>query len=149
MRARRLPEIDQLGRGIYSAAEALRLINFSRDKVISKRRVSSQTISRWLNGYDHQVKDALHYSPPLWRPDYANDDAPVLEISFRELIELRFIKTFRDLGLSLPTIRECFERAVEEVKDERPFSTQKFRTDGKSIFSDITKGVHEGELIDA
>jgi hypothetical protein len=57
-----------------------------------------------------------------------------LEVSFRDLIELRFVKAFRDAGLSLQTIRECFGRAIEAVRDERPFSTLRFRTDGKTIF---------------
>jgi uncharacterized protein (DUF433 family) len=69
-------------------------------------------------------------------------------LSFRDLIELRFVKAFRDLGLSLPTIRECFTRAVECVQDDRPFSTQKFRTDGRTIFLEITRDVNEGELLD-
>lgn len=141
-------KFDVLGRGIYGAGEALRLINFSRNPDVPKQSVSGKTISRWLNGYDYEVKGETRHSLPLWRSDYANDESEVLEISFRDLIELRFVKTFRDLGLSLPTIRECFTRAVEEVKDERPFSTQKFKTDGKSIFLDITRDINEGELID-
>ena len=111
------------------------------------RTVYRQTIARWLQGYDYQVGGERRRSDPLWRPDYANDDDQI-ELSFRDLIELRFVKSFRDLGLSLPTIRACFRRAVEEVQDERPFSTQKFRTDGKAIFLDITQNVGDGELID-
>ena len=42
---RKAPEIDALGRGVYSSAEALRLINFSCDQGISRRNVSGQTIS--------------------------------------------------------------------------------------------------------
>jgi uncharacterized protein (DUF433 family) len=148
MLKRKTPEIDALGRGVYSTAEALRLINFSRGQGIARRSVAGQTISRWLNGYDYEVNGEKRHSAPLWRSDYTNNDGAVQEISFRDLIELRFVKTFRDLGLSLPTIRDCFIRAVEEANDERPFSTQKFRTDGKTIFLDITRGVHEGELID-
>jgi hypothetical protein len=31
---------------------------------------------------------------------------------------------------------------------DRPFSTQKFRTDGRTIFLEITDNIREGELID-
>ena len=58
------------------------------------------------------------------------------------------MKTFRDLGIGLPTIRDCYRRAVEEVRDDRPFSTQRFRTDGKTIFLDITEKDHDGRMID-
>jgi len=71
-----------------------------------------------------------------------------LELSFRDLIESRFVKIFRDIGLGMPTIRLCFERAKEFIGDQRPFSTRKFRTDGKTIFLEITHDVAEGDLID-
>lgn len=143
---RRADDEQMLGRGVYGAAEALRLVNFRR-QAGRGNRLSRQTLSRWLRGYDFVVGEVAHRSEPLWTPDYVNDDG-LLEISFRDLIELRFVKTFRDIGLGLQTIRRCFERAVEAVKDPRPFSTHKFRTDGKSIFLDITDGMHEGELLD-
>jgi DNA-binding transcriptional MerR regulator len=146
---KRLTSADRevLGRGVYGAGESLRLLNFRKAEEAPSRAVSRQTVARWLRGYDYHVGGELRHSDPLWRPDYANDDGE-LELSFRDLIELRFVKAFRDLGLSLPMIRECFRRAAEEVKSERPFSTRKFRTDGKRIFLDVTADVGEGELID-
>jgi uncharacterized protein (DUF433 family) len=140
-------EPGAIGKGVYGAADALRLLNFRREPATPGRSVSRQTVARWLTGYDYKHGEETRHSDPLWRPDYANDD-DVLELSFRDLIELRFVKAFRDAGLGLPTIRACFERAVEEVRDERPFSTRKFRTDGRTIFLDITHDVREGELID-
>jgi uncharacterized protein (DUF433 family)/DNA-binding transcriptional MerR regulator len=142
-------DIDALGRGAYGAAEALRLINFQRRGAISRgiepRAVARNTVARWLYGY----RQGTTHSEPLWEPDYiATDEDHVLEVSFRDLIELRFVKTFRDVGLSLQTIRECFDRAVEAVEDPRPFSTSRFRTDGKTIFLEITDKVHEGKLLD-
>lgn len=132
--------VDALGRGVYGAAEAVRLVNFGR----RADAVSRRTLARWLRGYTHDGQR----SPPLWQPDYASDEENEIEVSFRDLIELRFVRAFRDLGLSLQTIRQCFERAVQEVKDERPFSTRRFRTDGKTIFLEIIDGVREGELLD-
>jgi uncharacterized protein (DUF433 family) len=138
---------DVLGLGVYGSSDALRLINFQRQEGAKARYVSASTIRRWLHGYDYAVRGEVHHSTPLWKPDYSNDN-DIIEVSFRDLVELRFVKAFRDLGLGLPTIRECFKRAVEEVRDERPFSTQRFRTDGKTIFLEITHDVSEGELID-
>jgi len=138
-------EPDALSRGAYSASEGLRLLNFNRTSSAT-RRVSRSTVSRWLRGYEFGPEGEGH-SEPLWRPDYQNDDN-LIELSFRDLIELRFVKAFRDIGLALPTIRECYQRAAEEVHDERPFSTQKFRTDGKTIFLEITEGIQEAKLVD-
>lgn len=140
------PEVA-LGRGVYSAPEALRLLNFHRSDGEPARPISRQTVHRWLHGYVFESTGSRRHSAPLWKPDYANDNGE-LEISFRDLIELRFVKAFRDFGLSMRTIRQCFESAVAEVDDARPFSTQKFRTDGRTIFLDITRDVKEGELVD-
>lgn len=145
MRKIERPEPDALSRGAYSAAEGLRLLNFSRTAG-TVRHVSRSTVSRWLRGY-HFGAEGEGYSEPLWRPDYQNDD-DLVELSFRDLIELRFVKMFRDYGLALPTIRECYQRAAQEVSDDRPFSTQKFRTDGKTIFLEITDGIKEAKLVD-
>jgi uncharacterized protein (DUF433 family) len=141
-------EDEALGRGVYGTAEALQLVNFQRlaDDAY-KRAISMQTITRWLCGYDYEVEGETRHLGPLWRPDYAQADK-LIELSFRDLIELRFVKTFRDQGLSLQTIRVCFGRAVEAVQDERPFSTRRFRTDGKTIFLEITSDIREGELLD-
>jgi uncharacterized protein (DUF433 family) len=132
---------DALGRGAYGAAQALRLINFRRSPLMSPCKISRKTVVRWLG-----AREPGH---ALWTPDFRpieNDDA--FDVSFRDLIELRFVKAFRDAGLSLQTIRECFGRAVDVVHDPRPFSTRRFRTDGKTIFFEITDGVREGELVD-
>jgi len=99
------PVDDVLGRGVYRAAEALRLINFRRRYETSTRTISRQTIARWLRGYDYVRDGVTHHSDRLWRPDYINED-DTIELSFRDLIELRFVKAFRDVGLSLPTIRD-------------------------------------------
>lgn len=137
-------EPDALSRGAYGASEALRLLNFSR--TTSSRHISRNTVSRWLRGYDFGP-DREGHSEPLWQPDYRNDN-DLVELSFRDLIELRFVKAFRDIGIGLRTIRACYERAAEEVRDDRPFSTQRFRTDGKTIFLEITEGLHEPKLVD-
>ena len=136
------------GKGVYGATEALRLINFQRQMPDGYHPVSRHTVGRWLKGYDYKVAGETRHSDPLWMSDYATGDEQDFEVSFRDLIELRFVKTFRDLHLGLPTIRECFARAIEMVDDPRPFSTQKFRTDGRTIFLEIINSLKEAEVID-
>jgi uncharacterized protein (DUF433 family) len=137
---------DVFGRGVYSPYDSVRLANFRLEANSSSSSLTSRTLSRWLQGYNIKSDGDIRYSPPLWELDYANDDG--LELSFRDLIELKFVKAFRDIGLSLPAIRKCLLRAADIVGDARPFSTQKFRSDGKTIFLDITNSVDEGQLVD-
>jgi uncharacterized protein (DUF433 family) len=64
-----------------------------------------------------------------------------IELGFRDLIELRFVSAFIDAGLGILTIRQCLNHAQEIVKDERPFSTHRFQTDGKTIFFEFVESV--------
>ena len=41
---------------------------------------------------------------------------------------------FLKAGLSLSTFRKCLEHARMEVHDDRPFSTRRFQTGGRTIF---------------
>ncbi len=133
---------DLLGLGFYGAMEGVRLINFQRQPK-DYRKVGPGTVRRWLEGY----KSGGKTHEPLWTADFKNPRGE-LELSFRDLIELRFIKAFRDAGVSLQAIRTCLERARQEVGQQRPFSTLKFRTDGKTIFSLITADIREGSMTD-
>jgi uncharacterized protein (DUF433 family) len=73
----------------------------------------------------------------LWRAQYGSEqDEPLL--GFRDLIEARVVRGLRTLGIGLPTIRRCLELASEFVNDTHPFSTRKFKTDGRNIFLEIT-----------
>jgi uncharacterized protein (DUF433 family) len=122
--------------GIYSPAEAAQMIG-----------MGAQTLRRWLTGYSFESEQASHTQPPLWKPQYANDDGEFL-LGFRDLIEARVVFALRKKGISLQTIRLCLDRAKLLVKDDRPLSTRSFKTDGKSIFLVITEGIDEPQLID-
>ena len=78
--------------------------------------------------------------PPLWRLQLPRFDRHV-ELGFRDLIELRFVTAFLNAGLSIVTIRECLDYARTCVDDERPFSTRRFRTDGRTIFFEIAEQI--------
>ncbi len=102
------------------------------------------TLRRWLQGYDHHDKTER----ALWEPQYdVESDEPLL-LGFRDLIEARIVHALRKKRIGLPTIRICMDRAREIVGAERPFSTRQFKTDGKTIFLEITRGLDDPELID-
>lgn len=124
-----------LGVGFYTAQEAARLLHIPVRNVI-----------RWLGGYTYRHKGELRESPPLWTPDLPDDNS--FELSFRDLIELRFIDAFTKAGVGLKVIRNCLAYARQEVESERPFSTQKFRTDGRRIFLDSIRASGDSELLD-
>jgi len=66
----------------------------------------------------------------------------VLELGFHDLIELRFVLAFLRQSVGLSVIRRCLDRARKIIGEERPFSTHRFRTDGKSIFLESLREAH-------
>ena len=84
---------------------------------------------------------------PLWRSELAMIDDQ-LEFGFRDLIELRFVKAFLDAGVGLFAIRNCLAYARNLVDDERPFSTRRFRTDGRTIFLESFDEAARADLLD-
>lgn len=106
--------------------------------------MSPTTLKRWLFGYSYEHHGPRTTQRPLWDPQYGVDqDEPLL--GFRDLIEARVVKGLRSLGIGLPTIRECLARASELVHDSHPFSTKKFKTDGRRIFLQVTDALIPGE----
>lgn len=127
---------DLLGRGMYSASEAARLL-----------RTSPRNVRRWLGGYSYKEGNIHHSVPPLWEPDLPQFGDAV-ELSFRDLIELRFVKAFLDKKIGLKAIRYCLDYARECVESDRPFSTSRFRTDGRTIFLESIEKSGEPKLLD-
>ncbi len=125
-----------LGVGVYTIPEAARLT-----------RVPAPSIRRWIAGYDYRREGVRRSSPPLWERDIAPvENAAAL--TFRELLEVRFVQFFRSHGVSWKTIRRAAECAAEIVQDSHPFSTKRFKTDGRSIFAEILKETGEKSLLD-
>jgi uncharacterized protein (DUF433 family) len=125
-----------LGIGYYTVPEAARLL-----------QMSSRTIGRWLGGYSYLDQGHRTHMAPLWTPQLPRLNGH-LELGFRDLIELRFVNAFVKAGLGLNTIRRCLDYARECVNDERPFSTRRFRTDGRTIFLDTLNQCGDNELLD-
>ncbi|ATQ67223.1 DUF433 domain-containing protein [Methylosinus sp. 3S-1] len=125
-----------IGIGFYTIPEASRLI-----------KTPARSIRRWLGGYSYKNDREVTEVPPLWTPQLPRFEDR-LEIGFRDLIELRFVRAFLDAGLGLKTIRDCLALARDCAKDDRPFSTRRFQTDGRTIFMESLELSGEGELLD-
>ncbi len=111
--------------------------------------MAPKTLRRWLIGYDHNSpNNPIKHEPPLWTPQYDPHADDGVYLGFRDLIEARIVHALRGKHIGLPTIRICIDRARKIVGQDHPFSTSQFKTDGKSIFLEITRDLDEPELID-
>src|SRR5690606_5900693 len=129
-------DVELFGVGSYTVSEAARLIG-----------TSAINISRWMKGYTYRRKEVEHRISPLWSSQWPIVDSH-LEIGFRDLIELRFVYAFVEAGVGLLAIRNCLEYARECVADERPFSTRRFQTDGRTIFLESIERSGEAQVLD-
>ena len=74
--------LQLIGVGLYSLPEAARLLG-----------ASPASVRRWIGGYGYTLGDRIRSVPPLWNMDLPMFDEQFV-ISFRDLIELRFVKAF-------------------------------------------------------
>lgn len=121
-----------IGIGLYTPAEAAKLV-----------QVSSAKILRWLRGHEISGK---HYDP-LWEPQVNLGDQGIA-LGFRDLVEIRVAAAFIERGLSAQKVRRAILLAREIIGDERPLSTSRFRTDGRSVFLQIGEEEGGAKLID-
>ncbi len=123
-----------LGVGLYSFPEAARLIG-----------VESRTLRRWAKEYAHIDRGAVRQHISVI-PRHFGTDSDIL--SFLELIELLFVKTFRAEGVSMQAIRKAADRAAEMFQTPYPFAVKRFDTDGKYIFATLQEEATDLELIE-
>ncbi len=127
---------NYLGLGIYTLSEASRLTN-----------VSAQRIRRWLLGYRYLYEGAPCEQVPLFKGQIAPFESKV-ELGFRDLLEIRVVNAFVEAGVGLPTIRKALVRASALLSSDHPFSTARFRTDGRGIFLELSDEADEPALVD-
>lgn len=115
-----------IGIGLYTPAEAASLTG-----------ASPEAIRRWMFGYHYKHKDSVRLLPPVWEADIEPIHGQIA-LSFLDLMEIRFIRAFREHGVSWPTIREAARVACDIVDDVHPFARKRFRTDGERIFQEVS-----------
>lgn len=110
-----------VGEGIYTVSEAARISRISRLKIY--RWLYGGSVTRETGGavLRHQFKTM---------EDRAS-------ISFKDLIQLRFVDFFRSNGVSLQAIRKATAQASRLFDSLHPFCTAKFKTDGVLLLAEI------------
>lgn len=115
------PAEKLLNTGLYSVPDAARLT-----------RVSAGKIRRWLKGYNFKSGDRVHHSDAVWQGELEPIETK-LALSFRDLLELRFVDAFIRAGVSWRTMRRAHAKAQVELKTTHPFCSNRIATDGKNI----------------
>lgn len=126
---------DFFRRGIYSVPEASRLTG-----------ISAAQIRRWIRGYKRVDDTGVQWKSAVFDADYPSIDN-VLSLSFLDLVEVQFIQSFRQHGVSWKAIRLAAQRAADLVESEHPFAKRQFFTDGKSILTRIAGDCDNVELL--
>lgn len=125
-----------IGTGLYTPGEAARLT-----------KVPAARLRRWISGNKRYRNGEEVLDPPLWHSEIPEIDGSLF-LGFRDLIELRLVDGFRRQKISLPYLRKVVEAARMLVGDTHPFSTTKFKTDGRRLFFEIVETTREPQLIE-
>jgi uncharacterized protein (DUF433 family) len=119
-----------VGKGLYTVPEASRYTKLPRS-----------TVRRCLAGYEYASAGGRRRRA---RPQFAGDFARTVEgrtlveaVSFRDLIELRFVAAFRERGVAGQEIRLAAASLARTLQTAHPFCSRKFRTLAGRILLDI------------
>jgi uncharacterized protein (DUF433 family) len=120
-----------LGKGIYSVSDAARIIR-------ATQIASAQTLAlrRWIGAHRNGHNGKTKYSEPMLLHGAQHVDGEYY-LTFLQLIEARMIGAFRDLGVSMSTIRAAVHVLAEEYGVEHPFALKRLWTDGKRFYTDL------------
>jgi uncharacterized protein (DUF433 family)/DNA-binding transcriptional MerR regulator len=113
----------RLGIGLYSISQAARLL-----------KTHPQRVRRWIEPEEGLI-------PRIFEPEERT-------ISFLELMELHFVKMFREAGVSLQTIRKAAKTAARMFGTRYPFAVHRFDTDGRTIFATLLDAEQRTSLME-
>lgn len=99
---------NPLAAGFYTIAEAARLIRVGRER----------RIHGWLRGYPGRNVG------PLLERDFAPIDKDE-ELSFLDLMEVRFVEHFREHGVKARSLRLAADRLRAELDTSHPFASKR------------------------
>jgi len=124
-------KVTDVSGGFYTVSEAARLLGIE----------SGQRITRWL------TTGSAGAAPIILR-DYRRIGREH-ELSFLDLMEVRFIEHFRQQKISLQALRVASKEARKELGVDHPFATSgvKFQTDRKQVFLETAKATGDKQLL--
>jgi DNA-binding transcriptional MerR regulator/uncharacterized protein (DUF433 family) len=125
-----------VGRGLYSVREAARLTG-----------VPSARIRRWTSQSTYKRKSGEYVSPPVVATRLEPIDGSRV-VDFGDLLEIRFLDSFRKHGVSMQAIRVAADHAREFLGRHHPFSSRIFKTDGRTILADIITEFGDRHMLD-
>lgn len=126
-------EPNLLNRGLYTVPEATRLT-----------RISTGKIRRWIKGYDFRSGESVRHSDAVWQGEIKPIDNKI-SLSFRDLLELRFVDAFIRAGVSWRTMRRAHTKAQNALQTTHPFCSNRIFTDGRNIL--LQQGQEDADQI--
>jgi len=102
--------------GLYSIGDAARLLKTER-----------RTLARWVQGYTENLKSEVK----AYAPVIAGGRDSLL--TFGDLIELMYVKGFRERRVELETIRQVSAKYSKQWETEYPFATKRFAIGAREI----------------
>ena len=104
----------------------------------------SAKLRRWSLGHDRAYKGRQIHDDPL----ITVDGTGALPLSFLNLIELRFLASYRS-GASLAAIRRALEYAAEQMEVDRPLLQLEFAIHGRELFLEYAEEGGEPYFVNA
>jgi uncharacterized protein (DUF433 family) len=124
------PKPRLVGVGMYSRAEAARLLDMTPSRV-----------SRWVKSYSYWLTYAVEperrKQPPVVRVRLPRIGGSLM-LTFLDLMELRVVKALVDRGLSLQHVRRAATIASHIFDTPYPFASRRFYTDGLKAFASLS-----------
>jgi len=127
-----------LGMGIYSRAEAARLL-----------RLTPPRLNRWVRGYTYWLRSGTPRKtkqPPVVRADLPAIDGTIA-LSFLELMELRVVAALVSAGVPLQRVRVAASRISSDFQTSHPFAHRRLYTDREQVFVALAAENGEPDLL--
>jgi uncharacterized protein (DUF433 family) len=128
---------DIVGQGIYTVPDAVKLTG-----------VSAPNIYNWLYGgsVSNYVKSKQQRHPAL--AHQYDPIGKIANVSFYDLIQIRFVSYFREKGVSLQTIRRSVDNAAALLSTSHPLCSVRFKTGGGALLAEVFESNGDSNLVE-